>query len=151
VQVSAGLLPYRRIGSLEVLIAHPGGPLFAAKDAGWWSTVKGLVEEGEDDLAAARREFAEETGWTPPAWARYVPLGEVTLKSRKRVRAFAFEGDFEPSTLDPGTFLMKWRGRTQSFPEIDRVVWAAPDEARRLLNAAQSEFVDRLATALAGR
>lgn len=142
--LSAGFLPYRRGDPVEVLIAHPGGPFFARKDAGAWSIVKGLVEECEDRLAAARREFVEETGWPLPDELFVIDLGTVTLKSRKVVQAWAFERDFDPSTLDPGTFEMRWRGRVQSFPEIDLVTWAAPDEAKRLLNPAQTVFVDRL-------
>ncbi len=106
--------------------------------------VKGLVENGEELEATARREFAEETGWMVPDDLRLINLGSVTLKSRKIVHAWAFEGDFDPAALRPGNFEMEWRGRLQSFPEIDRVMWAEPDEARRLLNPAQVPFVDRL-------
>lgn len=148
-QISAGLLPFRHSGGLELLIAHPGGPFFARKDAGAWSVVKGLVEEGEERLAAARREFGEETGWQVPD-VGMIDLGSVTLKSRKVVHAWAFEGDFDPDELEPGTFEMELRGRTQVFPEIDRVAWVSPGEARRLLNPAQVAFVDRLADAVGG-
>ncbi len=146
--ISAGLLPFRRNSLVEVLVAHLGGPFFARRDTGSWSVIKGLVEDGEELEATARREFAEETGWTVPEDARLVDLGSVTLRSRKVVYAWAFEGDFDPVTLNPGHFEMEWRGRLQSFPEIDRVTWAEPDEARRLLNPAQVPFVDRLLVAL---
>ena len=93
---SAGLLPYRINEHLEVLIAHPGGPYFARRDDGWWSLVKGIVEPSESDRVAAIREFTEETGWEAPPQP-WVDLGETTLKSRKVVRAWAVEADFDPS------------------------------------------------------
>jgi predicted NUDIX family NTP pyrophosphohydrolase len=136
---SAGLLPYRIESQLEVLVAHPGGPYFARRDLGWWSVVKGIVEEGETDLDAAAREFGEETGWQPPPHP-WIKLGETTLKSRKIVVSFAVEAHFVPEDLDPGMFQMGSR----SFPEIDRVEWMTPDLARSKLNQRQSVFVDRL-------
>ena len=136
---SAGLLPFRNNSHLEVLIAHPGGPWFARKDLGAWSLVKGLVKPDEDDMAAARREFEEETGWTTPP-GTWVPLGETKLKSRKIVVAWAIEADLDLETFDPGTFTMNGR----EYPEVDRVEWMAPDLARRKLNPAQVVFVDRL-------
>ena len=144
---SAGLLPYRRSSPFEVLIAHPGGPFFARKDAGAWSIVKGLVEEGEDFVAAAVREFGEETGWSVPDRPLH-PLGEVKQRGGKVVSGFAVEADFELEEFNPGTFQMEWRGALRSFPEIDRVRWVDADEARRLLNPAQIPFVDRLEVAL---
>ena len=140
---SAGLLPYRLRPSLEVLIAHPGGPFFVRRDQGWWSVVKGLVAEGEADEAAAAREFTEETGWPAPA-GYWILLGETTLRSGKVVVAWGTEADFDPDTLRPGTFEM----RGIDYPEIDRVAWVSPAEARRLLNPAQVVFVDRLEAAL---
>ena len=140
---SAGLLPFRRTSPLEVLIAHPGGPFFARKDAGAWSIVKGLLEPGEDPVEAAVREFAEETGWPVPELALH-PLGEVTQRGGKVVSGFAVEADFDLDAFDPGTFEMEWRGAVRTFPEIDRVRWVDADEARRLLNAAQTPFIDRL-------
>ena len=142
---SAGLLPFRRVAHLEVLIAHPGGPLWAKRDAGAWSVVKGVVENGEPDIAAARREFTEETGWPAPN-GPLLDLGDVRLASRKTVTAWAVEADFDPRTLIPGTFEM-W-GR--AFPEIDRVEWFQSDAARRKLNPVQSLFIDRLELMLAG-
>ncbi len=144
-RLSAGILPYRL--PFEVLIAHPGGPFWERKDAGVWSVIKGEVDDGEGLLDAAKREFAEETGWPAPEGA-YVDLGEVRLRSRKLVRAWAVRADFEPSALEPGLFTMSWRGRVRQFPEIDRVVWAKPKEAARLLNPAQVAFVERLAQRL---
>ncbi|MGD2060900.1 MAG: NUDIX domain-containing protein [Acidimicrobiia bacterium] len=136
---SAGLLPYRRRSGVEVLVAHPGGPWFKNKDAGSWSLVKGLVDGEETDESAAAREFTEETGWRLPDQP-WVPLGETTLKSRKVVVAWAIEADFDLDTFDPGTFQLYGR----EYPEIDRVGWVTPDEARAKLNPAQVVFIDRL-------
>jgi len=137
---SAGLLPYRFEGALEVLIAHPGGPWFANKDAGSWSVIKGIVKDGEDDEDAAAREFSEETGWEPPTDEEWVTLGETTLRSRKVVVAWAVETDFDISEFAPGTFTLYGK----EYPEIDEVVWMAPTDARRKLNPAQTVFIDRL-------
>ncbi|MFQ5524102.1 MAG: NUDIX domain-containing protein [Acidimicrobiia bacterium] len=136
---SAGLLPYRFRPGIEVLIAHPGGPFFAHRDDGAWSVIKGLVDRGEADEAAAAREFEEETGWPAPK-GKWIPLEERTLKSGKVVVAWATEADFDPETLEPGTFVMQGR----RYPEIDRVAWFTPEEARRKLNPAQAVFIDRL-------
>ncbi len=140
--VSAGILPYRL--PLEVLIAHPGGPFWAHRDEGAWSVIKGEVTDGESLLEAARREFTEETGWSAPS-GDYVDLGMVRLRSRKHVRVWAVESDFDPAMLEPGLFTMTWRGRQRQFPEIDRVTWADTDRATGLLNPAQRPFVERLA------
>lgn len=146
-KLSAGLLPFRRTPHLELLIAHPGGPLWARKDAGAWSVIKGEVGSEEDHLEAALREFAEETGWDPPS-GPYHPLGDVTQRSGKRVEVWAVSADFDPAALAPGTFTMRWRGKTAEFPEIDRVVWCGPEEAKRLLNPAQAVFVGRVESLL---
>ncbi|MGH8951928.1 MAG: NUDIX domain-containing protein [Acidimicrobiia bacterium] len=140
---SAGLLPYRIDGELRLLIAHPGGPYFARRDNGWWSIVKGIVEPDESDLEAAAREFEEETGWTAPPMP-WIELGETTLKSRKVVIAYAVESELNAETMVPGMIMIGGR----RFPEIDRVVWMSPDEARVKLNPAQGVFVDRLLTHL---
>lgn len=138
---------FRRSGDgVEVLIAHPGGPLWARKDDGAWSVPKGLTEAGESMLDAARREFAEEIG-TPAPGGPVVELGEVTLASGKVVIAFGIEGDLDTDTVVSNTFEMMWpprSGRMQFFPEIDRAQWFSPDDAKRKLNPAQAEFVDRL-------
>ena len=140
---SAGLLPYRLDGHLEVLIAHPGGPWFEKRDAGSWSLVKGIVKEGEDDRDAAIREFEEETGWVVPN-THWISLGETTLKSRKVVVAWAIGSDFDLTSFNPGTFTLYGR----DYPEIDRVVWMKPESARTKLNPAQAVFVDRLVSEL---
>jgi predicted NUDIX family NTP pyrophosphohydrolase len=150
--VSAGLLLYRRRGDeVEVLIAHPGGPLFARRDDGWWSIPKGLADEGEALEATACREFVEETGFDVPD-APLIPLGDVRLRSGKRVHAWAVEGDADPAALASNTFVMTWppgMGTPRTFEEIDRVVWADPAQARRALNREQAELVDRLLKVLA--
>ncbi len=151
--VSGGLLVYRWVGTdVEVLIAHPGGPFWSRKDEGAWSIPKGEIDPAESPRDAALREFAEETGFEPPS-GPLRDLGSVTLKSGKVVSAWAAEGDYDPEALRPGTFEMEWpprSGRTSRFPEIDRVAWCSPAEARVKLNPAQVELVERLLTALGG-
>lgn len=131
---------------------HPGGPFWKGKDAGAWTIPKGLVEEGEDPLAAARREFEEETGMMPPAEAgRYIPLGSVKQKAGKTVHAWAFEGEFDPAELKSNTMPLQWppkSGKWVRFPEVDEAWWFAPAEAKERINAAQAELVDRLVAAL---
>ena len=140
-----------RGGRLEVLLAHPGGPFFARKDPGAWSLPKGMIDPGEEPLAAARREFAEETSFPVPE-AGFVPLGEIQ-QSKKRVVAWAFEGDCDPDRLASNTFELEWpprSGKRAVFPEIDRVGWFALDEARAKLNPAQVPFLERLRARLEG-
>lgn len=154
---SAGILPYRRTapaGALEVLIAHPGGPLWATRDAGAWSIVKGEIEAGESPEAAARRELAEELGEAAESLrgASLLALGTIRQRAGKLVHAWAAEGEVDPEALRSATFEMVWpprSGRMAAFPEIDRVAWVAPGRARELLNPAQAELVDRLLAALA--
>ena len=121
-ETSAGIMLYRRTGkALEVLLVHPGGPFWAKKDDGAWTIPKGLYESGEEPEAAARREFAEETGYAPAG--EMLALGSFRQPSGKRVMAFALEDDFEPDELVSNTFEMEWpprSGKRQSFPEIDR-------------------------------
>ena len=150
-RTSAGILLWRAgHGSLEVLLAHMGGPHWMKKDHGHWTIPKGETEPGEDLVAVARREFAEETGHEPPG-DPLLELGQITQKSGKLVVAWAAEGDLDPSRAVSNTFDMEWpphSGRIQSFPEIDRVEWFDLDEARRRLKAAQVPFLDRLQAAL---
>ncbi len=144
---SAGILVYRRHGdALEVLVVHPGGPFWARRDAASWSIPKGEIDDGEDPLAAARRELGEELG-AQLELTGLVDLGEVRQKAGKVVRAWGARGAFDPETLASNTFEMEWpprSGRRQEFPEIDRAAWVDPGEARRLLLPAQTAFVDRL-------
>ena len=144
---SAGLLLYRRrANGIEVLIAHMGGPLWASREERAWSIVKGEYEDGEEPIAAARREFHEETGSEPPDGPA-VELGEIRQSGGKRVVAWAMEGDFDPEALRPGTFTMQWpsrSGRLQEFPEIDRVRWCDPTSAKELLVAGQVPLLERL-------
>lgn len=137
------MLLWRRSPGLEVLLAHPGGPFYARRDDGVWSLPKGEAEPGEDLLAAARREFAEELGVPVPA-GEPVPLGEVRYSSGKVVTAWAVEGDLDPATIVPGLFELTLRGRVQSFPEVDRVAWFDPAVGRVKLLPAQRPFLDRL-------
>lgn len=144
---SAGILVHRRReGRVEVLLVHPGGPFWARRDEGAWSIPKGEYESGEDPLDAARREFAEELGTAPPS-GQVEELGEVRLKSGKRVRAWAVEGDLEASAAHSNTFELEWpprSGRRIEVPEIDRAEWLGLEEARRKVNPAQVELLERL-------
>ena len=141
---SAGILLHRRG---EVLLVHPGGPFWAKRDDGAWSIPKGEVDDdAEESLAVARREFREELGLDPPV-AEPVALGEVRLKSGKRVEAWAVPGDLDVSVIESNTFETEWppkSGRVQSFPEVDRAGWFTVEQARVKLNPAQCEFLDRL-------
>jgi predicted NUDIX family NTP pyrophosphohydrolase len=150
---SAGLLMYRRRdGALEVLLVHPGGPFWAKKDLGAWSIPKGEHEPDEDPLAAARREFAEETGILPEG--EFIALRPVRQRSGKIVRAFAIEGDIDPATIKSNTFVMEWpphSGQRREFPEIDRAAWFTIDVARQKLIPGQVALVDELQRALTSK
>lgn len=144
---SAGILLYRRHdGHLQVLLVHPGGPFWASRDEGAWSIPKGEYDDGEDPLAAARREFQEELGSPPPRSAAH-ELGEVRQKSGKRVIAFALEGDLDAATITSNTCQVQWpprSGQSITIPEVDRAEWFTVDVARGKLNPAQSVLIDRL-------
>ena len=146
-RTSAGILLWReRVGRLEVLLGHPGGPYFSGKDADHWTVLKGEVNPGEDLVAVARREFEEETGHPLPEGPA-IELGEIRQKSGKRVLAWAVEGDLDTETAVSNSFEMEWpprSGRTREFPEIDRVEWFGLDDAREKIKAAQAPFLDRL-------
>lgn len=120
-----------------------GGPFWARKTAGAWSVPKGGIEEGEDPLAAALREFQEETGLAAPP-PPYRSVGSVTQRSGKTVYCFVVESDLPIGGFTPGTCVIRWRGRDLEIPELDRIAWTGVDEARSLLVAAQSTFLDRL-------
>ncbi|MFF5439434.1 NUDIX domain-containing protein [Streptomyces achromogenes] len=145
---SAGLLLFRHTDQgLEVLLGHMGGPLWARKEAGAWTVPKGEYGPAEPAWEAARREFREELGVAPPD-GEAVPLGEVVQRNGKIVTVWAVEADFDPETIEPGTFTMEWpprSGRFREFPELDRVAWFTPDRARAVIITAQAAFLDRLA------
>jgi predicted NUDIX family NTP pyrophosphohydrolase len=164
VRESAGILLFRRAivaatPELEVLIAHPGGPFFATRDDGHWSIPKGEPDDGETDLlAVARREFAEEVGSEPPiagpGGEPPIALGTIVQKGGKVVHAWAIEGDLDPTAAVSNTFEMEWpprSGRRGVFPEIDRVAWCSPAEARSRLKPTQVPFVDRLVELVAAK
>jgi predicted NUDIX family NTP pyrophosphohydrolase len=144
---------YRRgAGAIEVFLVHPGGPFWKNRDAGAWSIPKGEFDENtEEALDAARREFAEETGF--PLEGRPVPLEPVRQRSGKLVHAWAVEGDCDASAVRSNLFAMEWpprSGRMAQFPEVDRAAWFALDEARRRILPAQEPLLDQLG-ALLGR
>ena len=147
-RVSAGILLYRRRSDrLEVLLVHPGGPIWASRDAGAWSIPKGEYAPGDDPLAAARREFAEELGSEPPD-GPVRDLGEIRQKSGKRVRAWALEGDLDSETIVSNTCQIEWpprSGRRLEIPEVDRAEWFDVTSAREKINPAQAELLQRLA------
>jgi predicted NUDIX family NTP pyrophosphohydrolase len=158
---SAGLLLYRErtdgtpegaAAGLEVLLVHPGGPFWFNKDDGAWTIPKGLIDEGEDPLAAARREFAEETGAAPPE-GEALPLEPLRQPGGKIVHAWAVRsGDFDPATLRSNTFTLEWppkSGKQVTFPEIDRAAWFTLDAARRKILKGQAGFLDQLERRLA--
>ena len=151
---SAGILLWRRggDGGIEVLLAHPGGPLFARKDHGHWTIPKGEIEPGEPAWDVARREFAEETGFPAPG-GEPIDLGEIRQKGGKLVVAWALEGDLDADAAHSNTFWLEWpprSGRRIEVPEIDRVAWFSPTDARGRIKETQIPFIDRLLETLAG-
>jgi predicted NUDIX family NTP pyrophosphohydrolase len=144
-QISAGILAFRRRPELEVLLAHPGGPFWAKKDAGAWTIPKGLVEPGDEPIAAARREFTEETNLL--AQGDMIELAPVVQKSGKLVHAFALEADFDLSQFASNTFALEWppkSGRRQSFPEIDRIAYFTLPIAKLKIIAYQGPLLSEL-------
>jgi len=147
-QVSAGILAYRHHNGLEVLLAHPGGPFWAKKDAGAWSIPKGLVESG-DLLACARREFTEETGLI--ADGEFIPLTPVRQKSGKTVHAFAVAADFDLTDCRSNFFEIEWpprSGKRKRFPEVDQVGYFDLATARQKILPYQQPFITELAQKL---
>jgi predicted NUDIX family NTP pyrophosphohydrolase len=144
-EISAGLLAFRYRDALEVLLAHPGGPFWAKKDDGAWTIPKGLAEPGDDLLAAARREFTEETNLT--AAGDFMPLTPVKQKSGKLVHAWAFAADFDLAAFASNTFEIEWpprSGQQQSFPEIDRIAYFALPTAMSKIIAYQRPLLREL-------
>lgn len=144
---SAGILLHRRRGDrLEVLLVHPGGPVWARRDQGAWSIPKGEFEPGEEPLAAARREFEEELGVELPDGPAE-DLGEVRQKSGKVVRAWAVAGDLDADAITSNTFPLEWpprSGRMIEVPEVDKAQWFSLQDAREKINPAQVAFLERL-------
>ncbi len=150
---SAGLLPFREAGGrLEVLLVHPGGPFWAKKDDGAWSIPKGEFADGEDPLTAARREFAEETGFAPAG--ELIPLESLRQPSGKLVYAWAMQADLDPAAIKSNTFSREWppkSGQLREFPEMDRAAWFPVEVAGRKIAPGQAAFLGRLRERLAGR
>lgn len=152
VKPSAGILLYRRRDdTVEVLLVHPGGPMWAKRDAGAWSIPKGEYETGEEPLAAARREFAEEIGSAAPD-GDPIDLGEVRQRSGKLVRAWALAGDLDARAIVSNTCWVQWpprTGRQIEIPEVDRAEWFDMTQARDKINPAQVTLLERLQIAIA--
>jgi len=155
-RTSAGILLYRRSAAddhgFEVLLAHPGGPYFENKDLGDWTIPKGEPDGMSEALPdVARREFAEETGTELDPVAPSMELGSIVQKGGKVVHAWAIEGDLDPAGAQSNEIEIEWpprSGRRRRFPEIDRVEWFEPAEARRRIKETQVPFIDRLEAAL---
>ena len=147
---SAGLLVYRHRGSmLEVFLVHPGGPFWAKKDAGAWSIPKGEFAAEEDALAAARREFTEETGMVVDE--PFASLGTIRQAGGKTIHGFSATADFDADKIVSNTFSLEWpprSGRSAEFPEVDRASWFSLEAAAEKINPAQVEFLMRLRAAL---
>jgi predicted NUDIX family NTP pyrophosphohydrolase len=143
---SAGILLYRKLATMhELFLVHPGGPFWKNKDEGAWSIPKGEFTDEEDALAAAKREFEEETGFA--CNGKFIELSPVKLKSGKMVYAWALEKDIDPVKIKSNLFEMEWppkSGKRQSFAEIDRAAWFKPAVAKQKINQAQSIFIDEL-------
>ncbi len=143
--LSAGLALIRGDGpAREVLLVHPGGPFWAKKHEGAWTLPKGLLEPGEEPLAAAKREFCEEVGHPAPV-GPYVALGEVTLKSGKKVIAFAARGELDAATIRSNEIDVEFpprSGKTIRIPEVDRAEWATLERARVMINPAQVSLIE---------
>jgi len=148
--LSAGILMYRRpAASLELFLVHPGGPFWMNKDEGAWSIPKGLFEDGEDALVAAKREFQEETGFVPDG--HFVKLGEFKQPGGKIIHAWSVEGDCDPSSLESNLFSLEWPPRTgviRQFPEVDRGAWVDPTVALQKIHKGQRAIVEQLLRSL---
>ena len=143
---SAGILLYRQVTrQIEVLLVHPGGPFWAHKEQWVWSIPKGEFGDDEDPLAAARREFAEETGFTIEGEA--IPLEPQRQASGKLIYAWAVKGDLDPAQVKSNTFSMEWpprSGQRQEFPEVDRAAWFSLEDAKKAIIKGQVGFLTQL-------
>ena len=152
-KLSAGILLFRRgAAGLEVMLVHPGGPFWAKKDEGAWSIPKGLANDGEDLLAAAKREFLEETGMAVDG--EFLDLGAHKQPSGKTIAAWACEGDFDPATLKSNTFSLEWPPRSRrmtEFPEVDRAAWYSIAEALVKINKGQKPIIAALEALIASK
>jgi predicted NUDIX family NTP pyrophosphohydrolase len=152
-KTSAGVLLFRkRAEGLQVLLVHPGGPFWMRKDEGAWSMPKGLAEEGEDLVAAAKREFFEETGMAISG--AFIDLGAHKQPGGKTIVAFGCEGEFDPASLASNTFTMEWpprSGKTAEFPEVDRAAWFFLDEALKKSTKGQRSIITALAVEVGAR
>jgi len=149
---SGGILPFRfRDNRLEVMLVHPGGPLWSGKDDAAWSISKGLFEEDESPLEAAKREFKEETGFEIEG--DFLDLGRIKQPSGKIVYAWAVEKDLDEMNIVSNKFSMEWPKRSgimREFPEIDRAGWFDIESARKKILKGQQGFIDRLISAIDG-
>ena len=148
-KTSAGLLLYRRCTALEVFLVHPGGPFWTRKDAGAWSIPKGEIEDGEDPLQAAKREFTEETGF--PIAGEFRSLDPLKQAGGKIVYAWAIEADCDPAQIRSNLFSLEWppkSGKSQQYPEVDRAAWFTISEARNKILAGQVRFIEQLIAVL---
>ncbi|MEP7061513.1 MAG: NUDIX domain-containing protein [Betaproteobacteria bacterium] len=152
-KISAGILPYRISDrSLEVLLVHPGGPFWAKRDEGAWSIAKGEVDEGEDKLKAAIREFREETGFAVDG--EFIALAPVRQSGGKWVHAWAIERDFDVARVASNTFAMEWpprSGKEQHFAEVDRAQWFPLPEALKRVLGGQRGLLEELRERIANR
>lgn len=143
---SAGILLYRRLSGLQIFLVHPGGPYWKNKEAGAWTIPKGEFTEDEEPLAAAKREFLEETGSVPPE-GDYIELTPIKQKAGKLIHAWAAEGDIDAANITSNTFRQEWpykSGKWQSFPEVDKAAWFSVEEAKEMINAAQAALIEEL-------
>src|SRR5580692_2862986 len=143
VKLSAGLLLFRKHNDeVQVFLVHPGGPFWKKKDEGAWSIPRGEYAEGEEPLDAAKREFEEETGFTPGGV--FIELGAIKQPSGKVITVWAFEGNCSPEQIRSNTFTMEWPPKSrkqQEFPEVDRADWFALGDARKRILKGQTEFL----------
>jgi predicted NUDIX family NTP pyrophosphohydrolase len=149
-KLSAGVLLYRHLDAdVEVFLVHPGGPFWAKKDLGSWSLPKGEYADGDDPLTAARREFAEETGFAIDGM--FLALGELKQPSGKIITAWALDHDLDAALIKSNTFTLEWppkSGKIQEFPEVDRGGWFSLPAALEKLTKGQLDFLTRFAEKL---
>lgn len=143
---SAGILLFRfKNGKLEVMLVHPGGPFWAKKDEGAWSIPKGLIEEKENPLDAAKREFKEETGFEVDG--DFIELGEIRQPSGKIIHIWALEKDLDVTKIVSNTFTLEWpknSGKVREYPEVDKAGWFDIEQAKKKIVKGQRGFIDKL-------